>query len=306
MRRRWGRPLAFRWKWNAPLRNRGFRTVRRWTPRAPQPLAPRSGGFVARKSRRPARPAARAAQPQGWVTRPRRRMKRRHFWLLILLVFVLATIQSIYFLDHYLRSPLMFMAKVRVNQIATEAINQAIMDDVSGDADSSKMIQWKTNDAGRITGFMLDYKEQMRVTARTIQVVERTLDEQSRVYERIPIGHALNSPFISSLGPSVSVRFHPASAVHVEVRTKQTNVGINNVQIEVYAHIETQIAVLVPFDQDENPLETDIPLSYLMVVGDVPTYYYDGRGNPVGDGASQAPALSLPDPQPAPSAAAGH
>lgn len=298
MRRRWGRPLALRWKWNPPAKNRGFRAARRWTPRLQAP-APRSGGFVARKRRRPQRPASFAPQPQGWIVRPRRRMKRRHFWLIMLLLFVLATIQSVYFLDKYLRDPLMFLAKVRITQIATEAINQAIMDDVASNADSSKMIQWQTNEAGKVTGFLIDYKEQMKVTGQTIQVVEHALEEQSGLYERIPIGHALNSPFISSLGPSVSVRFHPASAVQVEVRTRQTNLGINNVQIEVYAHIKTQIAVLIPFDQEPITLETDIPLSYLMVVGDVPTYYYDGRGNPVGGGASQAPALSLPDPAPA-------
>lgn len=297
MRRRWGRPLAIRWKWNPPTRSKGFRAARRWTPRLQAPV-PRSSGFVARKRRRPLRTASFAPQPQGWVVRPRRRMKRRHFWLIMLLVFLLATIQSIYWLDKSLRDPLMFLAKVRITQIATEAINQAIMDNVASDADSSKMIEWKTNNAGEITGFFIDYKEQMQVTAKTIQVVERALAEQSEQYERIPIGHALNSPFISSLGPSVSVRFHPASAVQVEVRTRQSNVGINNVQIEVYAHIQTQIAVLIPFDQDPSTLETDIPLSYLMVVGNVPTYYYDGRGNPVGSGASQAPALSLPDPAP--------
>lgn len=294
MRRRWGKPLAIRWKWNPPVKNKGFRAARRWTPRV-QASVPRSSGFVARKRRRPLRTASYSPQPQGWVARPRRRMKRRHFWLIMLLLFLLATIQSVYWLDKYLRDPLMFMAKVRITQIATEAINQAIMDDVAGDADSSKMIQWKTNDDGKITGFFMDYKEQMRVTAQTIQVVERTLNEQSEQYERIPIGHAINSPIISSLGPSVAVRFHPASAVQVEVRTKQTSVGINNVQIEVYAHIKTEIAVLIPFDREPSSLETDIPLSYLMVVGDVPTYYYDGRGNPVGSGASQAPALSLPN-----------
>ena len=32
-----------------------------------------------------------------------------------------------------------------------------------------------------------------------------------------------------------------------------------------------------------------------MVVGDVPTYYYDGKGNPVGNAAGSAPSLALPN-----------
>jgi sporulation protein YunB len=307
MRRRWGRPLAFRWKWNPPAKTRGFRAARRWTPRIQAP-PPRSAGFVARKRRFPRRQSAYAPQPQGWVTRPRKRMKRRHFWLLMLLLIVLATFQSLLFLDKYLRDPLMFLAKVRITQIATEAVNQAMMDNIASGADSSKMVQWKTNEAGKITGFLIDYKEQMNITAQTIKVVERTLQEQAGLYEKIPLGHALNSPFISSIGPSVSVRFHPASAVQAEVRTRQSSAGINMLLVEVYVHIKTQIAVVIPFDQEPSTLETDIPLSYMMVVGDVPTYYYDGKGNPVGNGAAQAPALSLPgaDPQPSAPGTASH
>lgn len=301
MRRRWGRPLALRWKWNPPPRNRAFRASRRFTPKLQAP-APRSGGFVARK-RRPSRRQTASPSGQGWVTRPRKRMKRRHFWIIMALLFVFAMFQSLLFLDRYLRDPLMFLAKVRITQIATEAVNQAMMDNIASGADSSKMIQWKTNEAGKITGFLIDYKEQMSITAQTIQVVERTLKEQASLYEKIPLGHALNSPFISSIGPSVSVRFHPASAVQAEVRTRQTSAGINMLQVEIYVHIKTQIAVVIPFDREPATLETDIPLSYMMVVGDVPMYYYDGRGNPVGSGAAQAPALSLP-PASQPSSAA--
>jgi sporulation protein YunB len=221
-------------------------------------------------------------------------MKRRTFWLLMLLVFVLATIQSFALLDKHLRGPLMFLAKVKIMQGATEAVNQAMLDNLAQDADSSKMIQWKTNEAGKITGFLIDYKEQMRITSETIRIVEAALKKHEELDERIPIGHALNSPLLSSLGPSVSVKFHPVSAVQAEVRTRQTSAGINMLQVEIYVHVKTQIAVVIPFDQEPSTLETDIPLSYMMVVGDVPMYYYDGKGNPVGSGAAQAPALTLP------------
>jgi len=256
--------------------------------------APRSAGFVARRRRRPLGPGGGSASAQGWTVRPRRRMKRSHFWLIIVLLVIFSTFQSFFWLDKYLRDPLMFLAKVRMTQMATEAVNQAILDQVAGAADSSKMIQWKTSGDGKVTGAFIDYQEQMKLTAQTIRVAEQTLQEQAKLYERVPIGHALNSPFISSLGPSVAVRFHPASAVQAEVRTKQTSAGINTVLVEVYVHVTTRIAVLVPFDQDFTTLETDIPLSYMMIVGDVPAYYYDGKGNPIGSGAAQAPPIALP------------
>ncbi|RUS46031.1 sporulation protein YunB [Cohnella sp. AR92] len=294
MRRRWGRPFAARWKWPQPVRSRGFRaSPRRWNSGSYAPVS-RGKGWRSRRRRGSYRPPAEAG-PTGWVTKPRKRMRRRTFWLLMLTIFVLLAFQSLALLDRYLRDPLMFLAKVRIMQSATEAVNQAMLDNLADGADSSKMIQWKTNDAGKITGFLIDYKEQMRITSETIRIVESALKEQEGLQERIPLGHALHSPLLSSLGPSVSVRLHPASAVQAEVRTRQTSAGINMLQVEVYVHVKTQIAIVIPFDQEPSVLETDIPLSYMMVVGDVPTYYYDGKGNPVGNGAAQAPALTLPN-----------
>ena len=197
----------------------------------------------------------------------------------------------------------MFLAKIKVNQVATEAINAAIKSEFAQSADSDKMIRWKTDSGGKITGFEIDYKQQLAITARTIEVVERSLKEHEAVPERIPIGHALNSPFLSSVGPSVAVKFHPVSAIKVDVETEQKEVGINMLLVEVYAKVRADIAVVVPFDKEPESVETKIPLSYALVVGDVPAYYYDGSGRPVGSGASQAPAIALPG-QPEPSS--GH
>ncbi|RIE02735.1 hypothetical protein D3H35_18990 [Cohnella faecalis] len=104
----------------------------------------------------------------------------------------------------------------------------------------------------------------------------------------------VEQPFVIVLRPSVSVKFHPATAVKVDVGTRQQNAGINMLLVEVYVRIRTEIAVVIPFDQAPESIQTDIPLSYALIVGDVPAYYYDSSGNPVGSDAARAPAITLP------------
>jgi sporulation protein YunB len=297
MRRKWGKGFTLPFLRNGSLPKpvprrwgRGFRslgsfsssktTPRKWGTRK-WFSAPNSSGYESVKKYA--------------VKRPPRRMKRKHFWLITGLLLLFLIIQGMRFLDQELREPLMFLAKIRITQMATEAINSAITEEIAQSADTEKLIQWKTNPEGKITGFLIDYKEQMGVTAKTIEVVNRVLHDREDKPERIPIGHALNSPFLSSLGPKVSITFHPASAVKVDVETKQSEAGINMLLVEVYIRIRTEIAVIIPFDQAPETLETKIPLSYVLVVGDVPTYYYDNNGNPVGNGAAQAPSIALPN-----------
>jgi len=286
--RRWGislpKPLPRRWgRGRSLLGGSGFK---------PRP-APRRWGT--RKLFSSSRPTV-STPASKWKSKRPSRLKRKHKWMIGSLLIAFILLQGMLFLDRELRGPLMFLAKVRIAQMATDAINTAITSEVAQSVDSNKLLEWKMNESGKVTGLVLDYKEQMRLTSETIQVVNRVLKEKEDIPEHIPIGHALNSPFISSIGPSVSVKFHPATAVKVDVLTRSTETGINNLLVEVYVRIRTDIAVVIPFDQEPQPLETEIPLSYVMVVGDVPTYYYDNHGNPVGNTAPQAPVISLPSP----------
>jgi sporulation protein YunB len=301
MRRKWGKGFDFTFLRNGSLPKP---TPRKWgrgggslgsfrigttTKSAPRRWGTRRG-FASPRSSGSSSPTRRFASQR----RPKR-MKRKYFWLIISVLLLFIIIQSVMFLDRELRTPLMFLAKIRINQMATEAINSAITEEVAQTADGDKLIQWKTTPEGKITGFLIDYKEQMGITAKTIAVVTRVLKQHEDVPEHIPIGHALNSPFLSSLGPRVSVTFHPASVIKVDIETQQSEAGINMLLVEVYIRIRTEVSVIIPFDQAPEMLETKIPLSYVLVVGDVPTYYYDNKGNPVGNAAAQAPTITLPD-----------
>jgi len=304
MRRRWGRtfPAARNWTTPKPVPRRWGR--RRWglgTGRIKPARASFSKGWSPRIKPRwgsggKLSPGG-GSGAKGWTSRrPRRRLKRSQKWLLIALLVLFAAIQSFLFFDRKLKPPLLFLAQVRVKQMATEAINTAITQEIANTADADKMIQWKLDREGKVTGFLIDYKEQMKLTSRTIQTVERVLKEKEETPDHIPIGHALNSPLLSAFGPRVAVTFHPASVVQADVDTRQTETAINMLLVEVFIRIRTEIAVVIPFDQAPETLESEIPLSYALVVGDVPMYYYDGKGNPTGSSAGQAPAITLPAP----------
>lgn len=198
------------------------------------------------------------------------------------------------YMERNLREPLLNVASIRVKQVATESINQAISEQVAGQSNFEKLIEWKTDSAGKISGFMLNYGEHMRIASQTIQTVQRTLDEVKHVPEHIPVGMALDSAILASFGPRVPVRFEPVGAVKVDLNTRQTDAGINMILVEVYIRIAAEVAIIIPFDTKPELVETEIPISYLLVVGDVPMYYYDNKGNPVGGSAPGAPNIALP------------
>ncbi|NIK76320.1 sporulation protein YunB [Paenibacillus castaneae] len=230
-----------------------------------------------------------------WGARPvKPRFRRRTVILITLIIMMLFSIQSFVYVEKNLRPPLMNVAKIRVKQMATQAINKAITEQVANRTNSSDLIDWKMNSEGKISGFMLNYAEHMSITSQTINTVQSTLNAMKNIPEHIPIGHAFNSAIISSYGPRIPVKFEPVGVAKVDLNTRQSDAGINMILVEVYIRIIAEVTIIIPFDTEPEVVETDIPISYLLVVGDVPMYYYDNTGKPVGESAAQAPNISVP------------
>lgn len=226
-------------------------------------------------------------------SRPRSRKK---WWLIASLVLLFGILQLFLYVERNLKPPIMHLAQIRVKQIATDAINKAITSQVSQGKQFDNLVNWKTDSSGKVTGFMLNYAEHLKITSFTTQLVQETLETIHKRKEHIPLGQVLKSPIVASFGPQIPVKIEPQGAVKVQLDTRQQEAGINMILVEVFVHIVTEVAVVVPFDMEPQVVETDIPISYLLVVGDVPMYYYDNQGNPVGENSAHAPSIAIPPP----------
>lgn len=232
---------------------------------------------------------------RGWKSRrPKKRKRKRIIWLL-LIVFLASFVQSFIFVEKNLRPPLMNLAKIRIKQMATQSINAAITDHISQEANFEKLIEWKTDVNDKVTGFMLNYNEHMRITANTINRVQSLLTDMTTMREHIPLGMALNSAIFASFGPDIPIRMEPAGAVKVDLSTRYQDAGINMILVEVYIRIQAELTIIIPFDTEPEIVETELPISYLLVVGDTPMYYYDNQGNPLGNSQPLPPSVSLPN-----------
>jgi sporulation protein YunB len=207
---------------------------------------------------------------------------------------MLFTVQMFIYIEKNLKPPLASLAKIRIKQMATQSINSAISDRIAQNTNFEKLIDWRTDKNGKTTGFMLNYSEHMKITADTIKTVQNQLNTLQSFPEHIPLGQALKSPILASFGPNIPIKFVPAGAVKVDLSTRYQNAGINMLLVEVYLRIIAEVTIIIPMDTIPEVVETELPISYALVVGDVPTYYFDGKGNPLNTNPPLPSGLSLP------------
>lgn len=222
--------------------------------------------------------------------------KRRVFFLCLVIVFF-TSIQSFIFIDRNLKPTLMNVAQIRIKQIATQAINKAVTEKVAKRTNFDNLVDWKYDRNNKITGFMLNYAEHMTITSETEHVVQSTLDELQRMPEHVPLGQALDSAILASFSPDIPIKFVPAGAVQVELNTRQKDAGINMLLVEVFIRVTVEVAIIIPFETKSEIVKSEVPISYLLVVGDVPMYFFDGRGRPLDDrsaGQMLPPSIAIP------------
>jgi sporulation protein YunB len=229
-----------------------------------------------------------------WRSRSAGPKKVKRNTLLAALVLLLFAIQFFIYIERNLKPPLASLAKIRVKQIAAQSINSAISERISQNTNFEKLIDWRTDRNGKVTGFMLNYSEHMKITADTIKTVQGQLSQLQSIPEHIPLGQAMNSPLLASFGPDIPIRLVPAGAVKVDLNTRYQNAGINMILVEVYIRITAEVSIIIPLDTVPEVVETEVPISYALVVGDVPTYYFDGKGNPSSNSPALPPGISLP------------
>ncbi|MFS1514098.1 sporulation protein YunB [Chengkuizengella sp. SCS-71B] len=231
-----------------------------------------------------------------WRSRSVKKSSKKKVFFLVLIIFTLITVQSFIFIEKNLRPPLMNVAKVRIKQIATQSINASLTEQISKGTNLDKLIEWKYDHTGKITGFMLNYTEHMRIAAETRNIVQKTLDDLQRMPESIPLGQALDSAIIASFGPEIPIKFVPAGSVLIDLTTRKQDAGINMILVEVYIHIIAEVTIIIPFDTEAEIVETEVPITYLLVVGDVPAYYFDSNGKPIDslNGMNPIPPISIP------------
>lgn len=239
-----------------------------------------------------------------WRSRnPRKASLRRTFLITMILIF-LFTLQTFVYIERNLKPPLFHLASVRMKQIATQSINAAITDRISQGTDLNRLIEWRYDNNGKVSGFMLNYAEHMKIQADAINKVQSALTNLGSIPEHIPLGMAMNSAIIASFGPDIPIRLVPQGSVQVELSRRSENVGINMVLVEVYVRVIADVAIIIPFDSEHEIVETEIPISYVLVVGDTPMYYVDSKGNPLGGSPPLPPSVTLPVPQPSPAGTA--
>ena len=98
-------------------------------------------------------------------------------------------------------------------------------------------------------------------------------DKTNSVAFYIPMGSIFQNPVLNNRGPKIPVRMELVGSVITGINSKVKDYGINNSLIEIYVHVEVRERVILPVTAKDVTIVNDIPISYKLIKGKIPTYY---------------------------------
>jgi sporulation protein YunB len=136
------------------------------------------------------------------------------------------------------------------------------------DKDNNGKINFIQTNSGKINEIM------SKIAVR----VQDRLDNVPRTEVFINLGSVTGISILKYIGPKFNIELEAAGSIESKLKTEFVSVGINQTLHKVYLDVSTQVGILTPFGTFGNPVETRILLTESVIVGEVPSTYYDFNG----------------------------
>ncbi|WP_258359973.1 sporulation protein YunB [Moorella sulfitireducens] len=164
------------------------------------------------------------------------------------------------------------LAYAQARWAATEAIQQAVLEKITGQVSYNNLIQPGSSD-GRVVFMQADALSISRLQAQAQLAIQEYLAQLKGKTYYLPLGQVLGLELLAAYGPRVPLRFIPMGIVNVNVGDTFEATGINQTRHRIFLQVESVIQVIAPFTREEVKVTSTIPVVEAIIVGPVPQTY---------------------------------
>lgn len=196
--------------------------------------------------------------------------KKGYIFIVFLIVLI---IYSFLIIDKNIRPTILAISQVKARMVATQAINDAVKENIGEELKYKDLIQLKYDNEGKLRTIQNNTMMMTKISSNIALAVQDEIRQIGIQKVKIPLGNAMNNQLLSQYGPKVSMKMTPQGSVTVDFTTEFEESGINQTVHRVILIIKTNVRIIVPLASETEKVTTTIPIAETVIVGDVPNSY---------------------------------
>lgn len=198
---------------------------------------------------------------------------KRGQWFLLLIVLLALIGYSFFFMERIVKPTIASVGETKARAMLTQTVNDVVWEKFTGDIESVKLLDIKTDSEGNVTMVQAD---SVAMTQLSYDLIGRVQDRIKYMEEEkvvVPLGTIIGSQILSQTGPKVNLKVLPLGTAKIAFKTEFEEAGINQTKYKVYLEVACQAKVLVPFSVNKIKVETVLLVAEVIIVGNVPETY---------------------------------
>lgn len=220
---------------------------------------------------------------------------------IIIYIIIITIILSFILLNRLSKriTPIIFnYAEIETKKFSNFIINEAIAKNITSHISSDEIFKVTENNNGEIKTVDFDTAKINKYLTKATKSIQEYMDniEKGNIYKiddidnltkkynredlkkgiifYVSSGLAFKNPLLSNLGPKIPVKISLTGDVISYISAEVEDYGINNAVIKVFAHIETNEDIILPFYDKNIKMKAKVPIAIKMITGKIPEFYY--------------------------------
>lgn len=198
--------------------------------------------------------------------RPRRLLR-----LTVILLLLLAAAYLL--LERNLTQVILDTAYTRAHALAVETMNEAVQSTLTPGIAYEELVSVRMDSAGRVTMLQANTVRMNELAVNIALAAQDALSMRDESAVSVPLGAALHVPFLSSVGPRISVRIVPVGAVKASFATEFESAGINQTRHKIWLEMHATVRLVLPTGAKAVEVDTQILIAESIIIGEVPSSY---------------------------------
>ncbi len=199
--------------------------------------------------------------------------KKKRYKRLKVAVIVICIIFTFMVLESKMRSMVINMAETKTKIAATQILNDSISKTLNSNERYSELVKIEKDQSNRISSISVDTIKANTLKADINNSTVSALSSDSIKKLSIPIGAFTGSTFLSGFGFNVPVKVLSGGNANINFESKLESAGFNQTKHTLYMNVVMDIAIYIRPYKTKSQLQTNIPISETVIVGEVPQIY---------------------------------